>query len=251
MVKRFQDFVLRVEPGSLHFGEVVGVLGANGIGKTTFVRLLAGEIKPDEGTLPKSEIKVSCKPQYITAESGVTVSEALHAAGGASALTSVFKSDVLRPLSLTGLEDRPITELSGGELQRVAIATCLARKADLYLIDEPSAFLDVEQRLSAARVIRSLMHDRGKAAFVVEHDMVAISAFADTISVFSGRPGVEGICHPALDIRSGMNAFLRDMGVTFRRDVATGRPRVNKAGSRLDREQKQSDEYYYVGGDAV
>jgi ATP-binding cassette subfamily E protein 1 len=251
MVKRFKDFVLRVEPGLLHFGEVVGILGANGIGKTTFVRLLAGELKPDEGSLPKTEIKVSYKPQYITAESGVTVSQALHAAGGASALTSVFKSEVLRPLNLTELEDRPITELSGGELQRVAVATCLARKADLYLLDEPSAFLDVEQRLSAAKVIRSLMHDRGKAAFVVEHDMVAISAFADTISVFSGSPGVEGNCHPPLDIRSGMNAFLRDMGVTFRRDVATGRPRVNKDGSRLDREQKQSGEYYYVGGDAV
>jgi ATP-binding cassette subfamily E protein 1 len=251
MVKRFKDFTLRVEPGSLHFGEVVGILGANGIGKTTFVRLLAGEIKPDEGTLPKAEIKVSYKPQYITAESGVTVGQALHSAGGASALTSAFKSDVLRPLSLTELEDRLITELSGGELQRVAIATCLARKADLYLLDEPSAFLDVEQRLSAAKVIRSLMHDRGKAAFVVEHDMVAISAFADTISVFSGRPGIEGLCHPPLDIRSGMNAFLRAMGVTFRRDLATGRPRVNKEGSRLDREQKQSGEYYYVGGDAV
>ena len=250
MVKRFKDFTLRVEPGTLHFGEVVGILGANGIGKTTFVRLLAGEIKPDEGTLPKAEIKVSYKPQYIAAESGVTVGQALHAAGGASALASAFKSDVLRPLSLTELEDRVITELSGGELQRVAIATCLARKADLYLLDEPSAFLDVEQRLSAAKVIRSLMHDRGKAAFVVEHDMVAISAFADTISVFSGRPGVEGLCHPPLDIRSGMNTFLRNMGVTFRRDVATGRPRVNKENSRLDREQKQSGEYFYVGGDA-
>ncbi|MFX1563663.1 MAG: ribosome biogenesis/translation initiation ATPase RLI, partial [Promethearchaeota archaeon] len=246
MAKRFEDFSLQVLPGVVHQGEVIGILGANGIGKTTFVRLLAKDLDPDEGEVPETEINVSYKPQYITPESGVTVIEALQAAGSASVLTSVFKSEVLRPLSLTHLEERQLTELSGGELQRVAIATCLARKADLYLLDEPSAFLDIEQRLAAAKVIQSLVHDRGKAAFVVEHDMVSISAFADTISVFTGVPGVEGICQAPIDLRSGMNTFLKDMGVTFRRDHATGRPRVNKQDSRLDREQKQRGEYYYI-----
>jgi len=246
MTKRFEDFTLRVEPGQVHRGEVVGVLGANGIGKTTFVRLLAGDLEPDEGERPEAEIKVSYKPQYVKAESDVTVAQALEEAGGARVATSLFRAEVLRPLALTQLEDRQLTELSGGELQRVAIAVCLAREADLYLIDEPSAFLDIEQRLAAAQVIRSTVHDQGKAAFVVEHDMVAISAFADTISVFSGRPGVEGVGHAPADLRNGMNRFLCQMGVTFRRDHATGRPRVNKEGSRLDREQKRRGEYYYV-----
>ncbi len=246
MTKSFEDFKLIVEPGQIHRGEVIGILGANGIGKTTFVRLLAKEVEPDIGALPETEIKVSYKPQYIKAEEDITVIEGLQAAGGAVVLTSVFKSDVLRPLELTEMEDRLLTELSGGELQRVAIAACLARKADLYLIDEPSAFLDIEQRLATAKVIRHLVHEQGKAALVVEHDMVSISAFADTIAVFSGQPGVEGISHSPVDIRTGMNSFLKEMNVTFRRDHATGRPRVNKQDSRLDREQKQRGEYYYV-----
>ncbi len=246
MMKKFDDFTLQVMPGQIHQGEVIGVLGANGIGKTTFVRLLAQDLEPDEGAIPETDVKVSYKPQYLKAESDRTVIEALQEAGGASVLTSLFRSDVIRPLSLDKLEDRVVNELSGGELQRLAIAVCLARSADLYLFDEPSAFLDIEQRLAVAKVIRSAVHDKGKAAFVVEHDMVTISAFADTISVFTGTPGANGLCQAPVDLRLGMNTFLQDMGVTFRRDHATGRPRVNKEGSRLDREQKQRGEYYYI-----
>jgi len=246
MMKKFDGFTLQVMPGQVHQGEVIGVLGANGIGKTTFVRLLAQDLEPDEGAIPETDVKVSYKPQYLKAESDRTVIEALQEAGGASVLTSLFRSDVIRPLSLDKLEDRVVNELSGGELQRLAIAVCLARSADLYLFDEPSAFLDIEQRLAAAKVIRSAVHDKGKAAFVVEHDMVTISAFADTISVFTGAPGANGLCQAPVDLRLGMNTFLQDMGVTFRRDHATGRPRVNKEGSRLDREQKQRGEYYYI-----
>ena len=246
MEKRFEDFTLQVMPGQVHQGEVIGVLGPNGIGKTTFVRLLAQDLEPDEGAIPETDIKVSYKPQYLSAESDDTVIEVLQEAGGASVLTSIFKSEVIRPLSLDQLEERVVNELSGGELQRVAIAACLARPADLFLLDEPSAFLDIEQRLAAAKVIRSIVHDKGKAAFVVEHDMVTISAFADTISVFTGRPGETGLCQAPVDLRLGMNMFLKDMGVTFRRDHATGRPRVNKEDSRLDREQKQRGEFYYI-----
>jgi ATP-binding cassette subfamily E protein 1 len=246
MLKEFEDFMLQVLPGQVHQGEVVGILGPNGIGKTTFVRMLAQDLEPDEGSVPETDVKVSYKPQYLKAEGDSTVIEALQEAGGALVLTSIFRSEVIRPLSLDKLEDRIINELSGGELQRVAIAACLARPADLFLLDEPSAFLDIEQRLAAAKVIRSIVHDKGKAAFVVEHDMVTISAFADTISVFTGKSGEKGLCHPPVDLRLGMNTFLKDMGVTFRRDHATGRPRVNKEDSRLDREQKQRGEYYYI-----
>jgi ATP-binding cassette subfamily E protein 1 len=142
--------------------------------------------------------------------------------------------------------DREITELSGGELQKVAIAACLSRKAQLYLLDEPSAYLDVEERLSMARTIRRVVENRNVTAFVVEHDVVTQDFIADRLMIFTGEPGIYGIANPPTSLRRGMNTFLKEMGITFRRDPTTKRPRVNKEGSKLDRHQKKIGEYYYV-----
>jgi ATP-binding cassette subfamily E protein 1 len=143
------------------------------------------------------------------------------------------------------MDKRP-SELSGGELQRVAIAACLGRTADLYLLDEPSAYLDVEQRLSMARVIRRVIEAREAAALVVDHDVLVVDYISDRLLVFTGEPGKVGQTHGPLSMREGMNLFLRQVGVTFRRDPQTGRPRVNKPESRLDREQKERGEYFYL-----
>jgi len=159
----------------------------------------------------------------------------------------VFKSETLRPLQVDNIGERPISELSGGELQRVAIAGCLGRKADLYLLDEPSAFLDVEQRLAVAQTIKRAIQKAKKAAFVVEHDIIVQDFVADRLMIFDGKPGIEGKGHPITEMRDGMNAFLKQMDVTFRRDAETRRPRVNKGDSRLDRAQKAKGEYYYLG----
>ncbi|MEM1798290.1 MAG: hypothetical protein QXX87_03615, partial [Candidatus Jordarchaeales archaeon] len=132
------------------------------------------------------------------------------------------------------------------ELQRVAIAACLARDADVYLIDEPSAFLSVEQRLNMARVVRRVIEKSEATAFVVEHDVVLVDAISDSLMVFTGKPGVFGVAHKPVDLKTGMNSFLEQMGITFRRDPRTGRPRVNKEGSRLDKIQKARSMYYYI-----
>jgi ATP-binding cassette subfamily E protein 1 len=124
--------------------------------------------------------------------------------------------------------ENELATLSGGELQRVAIAACLGRKAGLYLLDEPSAYLDVEQRLGMAKVIRRTMEKREAAAFVVDHDVLAVDYISDRLLVFSGEPGKRGKTHGPLDMRDGMNLFLRDVSVTFRRDPHTGRARANK-----------------------
>ncbi len=252
MRKRFENFELLVHGGRVARGQIIGILGPNGIGKTTFVKMLAGIIEPDEGEVPTktvlgTDLKVSYKPQYIEQDFPGTVRMYLREAGGAVIDTADFRTAVLRRLGLENLLDHAVTDLSGGELQRTEIAACLARDADIYLFDEPSAFLDVEQRLAASRAIRRMIQGAGKTAFVVEHSILMADYLSDSLVVFNGTPGRYGEASPVMTLRRGMNMFLKDMGVTFRRDPQTGRPRVNKDGSQLDRQQKAMGEYYYIG----
>jgi len=156
-----------------------------------------------------------------------------------------YKTNVLDPLELEPLLDRNTDELSGGELQRVAIAECLSREADVYFLDEPSAHLDVEQRLITAKMIRRKMELEKKSAIVIDHDIGFVDYIADKIMVFSGEPGVNGDGHKPEELRAGMNVFLKGMDMTFRRDEETKRPRANKPGSQKDKEQRAKGEYYY------
>lgn len=244
--KGFDGFKLVTESSSIHSGEVIGILGANALGKSTFINLLANVEEPDEGEVPAEDLKVSHKPQYISPKFDGTVQELFHDEVGKVTSTEWFKSDVNRPLTIDPLLDCSVESLSGGELQRVAIALCLARQADIYLLDEPSAFLDVEQRLAAAKAIKKIVESRDVVAFIVEHDIVTIDYLSDRLMIFSGKPSIEGYAMAPVDLRKGMNRFLNLMGITFRRDPQTGRPRVNKEDSKLDRLQKESGEYYYI-----
>jgi ATP-binding cassette subfamily E protein 1 len=246
MTKRLGDFTLSIKGGEIRKGETVGILGPNGIGKTTFVKLLAGVIAPDEGMEPASKIKVSYKPQYLTADFDGTVMELLKNAAGKNFSAGAYDSEIIGPLELRPLLDRPIKELSGGELQKVAIGAALSREADLYLLDEPSAYIDAESRLAVARMIRKTVEKRGVAAFVVEHDIMIVDWISDRLMVFLGEPSKRGTASRPADLRTGMNAFLRELKITYRRDIHSGRPRVNKEDSRLDVEQKAKGEYYYV-----
>jgi ATP-binding cassette subfamily E protein 1 len=248
--KTYEGFKLVAHPGEIRKGEIVGILGPNGIGKTTFVKILAGLEKTDDGKEFK-ELAVSYKPQYISAEYEGTVQELLTSIAKDDFTSGWYKAEILQPLGITPLLERNIAELSGGELQKVAIAACLSRKAELYLLDEPSAYLDVEERLNMARTIRRVIEARNATAFVVEHDVVAQDFIADRLMVFTGEPGIRGIANPPTSLRDGMNAFLKEMNVTFRRDPVTKRPRVNKEGSKLDKYQKEIGEYYYVRHTAI
>jgi len=236
LAKKFKDFELKIDEGVIHEKELIGVLGPNATGKTTFMKILAGEMKPDAGEI-SSKLKISYKPQYIKPDEDVLTRIALK---GAS-------QKMISDLCLEKLLDRTLGELSGGELQRVAIVKCLAQDADLYLLDEPSAHLDVEQRVNAANVIRHSIEDREKSAIVIDHDIMLLDYLSDRLMVFGGEPGKTGTGKGPYQMSEGMNIFLKDLDITFRRETTTGRPRANKLDSVKDREQKEKGAYYYAG----
>jgi ATP-binding cassette subfamily E protein 1 len=242
-IVQYSAFRLQAEPGIIRKGEVVGILGPNGIGKSTYIRVLAGVEKPTAGSFD-SQLRVSYKPQYLKADSDVTVQGLLRSVTH-DFDSSFYQTEILRPMGLEMLMDQALTELSGGELQRVAITACLSRPADIYLLDEPSAHLDVEQRMMAAKVMRRFAESSEKTVLVVDHDIYLIDLMAERLMVFEGEPGALGIAHTPLEMREGMNSFLKAINITFRRDEETRRPRVNKPESRLDRNQKEQGEYYY------
>jgi len=238
--KKVGSFRLKVEAGSINAGEIIGIVGANGIGKTTFIK----ELVEYYTNTSKNQLDVSYKPQYISTKYDGTVDELISSI--ANDTSSLFAQEVLRNLTINKLKDRKVAALSGGELQRVAIAACLGKTAQVYLLDEPSAFLDIEERLTVAKALRHIIDSRQAFAFVVEHDIVAQDFLADRIMVFKGQPGREGSASEPQALRDAMNAFLADMEITFRRDPETKRPRINKQGSKLDKEQKEAGEFYYV-----
>ncbi len=240
--KKFKEFTFQGQAGEIHTGEVIGIIGPNAIGKSTFVKILAGVLEAEDEF--ETTLKISYKPQYIESEYEGTVQEVLFQVNK-GVLTSLQMTEIVKPLNLEQLMENIVSELSGGELQRLSIAVCLLRDADIYLLDEPSAYLDVEQRLAMAKVVRRYMEQKEKAAMVVEHDLVSVDYLSDRLIVFSGIPGVEGEAQPPMKLRDGMNTFLKSIDITFRREPETGRPRANKEDSLLDREQKSSGEYYY------
>jgi len=231
-------FIFSSDPGEIRKGEILGLVGKNALGKSLFVKMLAGVEKPDKGTAISR--KVSYKPQYISAEE-VQVQEMF---SSRKIDITVFE-EAKRKLNIGPLMEKKLTELSGGELQRVACTLALSQEADIYLFDEPSAFLDIEQRFEFAKLLRSVISASDKAAFVVDHDIVFIDAIANRLMVFDGQSSVKGHASKPMNKRDGMNGFLKVTGVTMRRDKDTNRPRINKPESQLDREQKESGEYFY------
>lgn len=257
-----QVFILHVEEGNFSDSEIVVMLGENGTGKTTFIRMMAGLLKSDESakaeadgdmelalSLGVPQLNVSFKPQKISPKFQGTVRELLHKKVRDMYVHPQFCSDVMKPMSMDAIIDNGVQDLSGGELQRVAIVLCLGTPADIYLIDEPSAYLDSEQRIAASKVIkRFIMHSK-KTAFVVEHDFIMATYLADRVIVYDGVPGRETCAHTPQALIPGMNTFLKQLNITFRRDPTNFRPRINKMDSIKDREQKTAGNYFFTEND--
>ncbi|KAK9806747.1 hypothetical protein WJX72_001148 [[Myrmecia] bisecta] len=247
MSKTQGSFKLDVEEGEFTDSEIIVMLGENGTGKTTFIRMLAGMLAPDDEERTEiPEFRVSYKPQKISPKFPGTVRELLHKKIRDSYLHPQFTTDVLKPLRIEELIDQQVRNLSGGELQRVAITLCLGQPADIYLVDEPSAYLDSEQRIIAAKVIKRFIMHAKKTAFIVEHDFIMATYLADRVIVYEGTPSKAATANAPQSLLTGMNMFLKNLDITFRRDPTNYRPRINKKDSLKDREQKEAGSFYYL-----
>lgn len=259
--KKETAFKLHVESGDFTNSEIICMLGENGTGKTTFIRMLAGLLKSDEQeeaektgdqdqidacALRYDSSTISYKPQKIAPKFQGTVRELLHRRIRDAIVHPQFATDVTKPLNIENIIDQAVPHLSGGELQRVAIVLCLGKPADIYLIDEPSAYLDSEQRILAAKVIKRFILHAKKTAFIVEHDFIMATYLADRVVVYDGKPGVECTAHTPESLLTGMNTFLKQLDITFRRDPTNYRPRINKLNSVKDVEQKSSGNYFFM-----
>lgn len=236
--KKLENFSLRADSGVIGRNKVIGVLGENGIGKTTFVKILAGVLEPDYGEV-NEKVRVSYKPQYLQSDSEEIVAVFLHDA------MQKYETLLIRPLELKHLLTKKLNELSGGELQRASIAKCLSEEADLYLLDEPSAYLDVEQRLAISKLMKDFTQQKSCSVMAVDHDLLFLDYVSDELIVFDGIPAKEGEAKGPFSMSDGMNMFLSKLNITMRRDQESNRPRINKPGSVMDREQKEEGKLYY------
>ncbi|MEM2386082.1 MAG: ribosome biogenesis/translation initiation ATPase RLI, partial [Candidatus Bathyarchaeia archaeon] len=227
-------------------GTVLGLLGKNGIGKTTTLKILSGEIRLNLGNyenlpswseiiryfrgstlqeyfqrMSEGKLKVVHKPQYVDKIPRVISGKVGEILERVNERGDVLNA-VAEQLDLKKIWSRPLDALSGGELQRVAIAAAICREADVYLFDEPSSYLDVKQRLEAARAIRTLKKE-GKIVIVAEHDLAIIDYLSDQICIFYGEAGVYGIVSHVHGVRTGINIYLQgyipDENVRFRKEA--------------------------------
>jgi len=242
--KKYSSFSVSIDPGEVRKGDLLGIMGANALGKTTMMKMIAGVEKPDSGSVDK-KIKISYKPQYLTNDVDMEVIAMLERANDGSIVDTTEEEQIIEPLRIKKLYNKSMKYLSGGELQKVAVATCLLQKADLYALDEPSAFLDVEDRIAVGKFLQKFCRSFGKSAIVIDHDLQLMDLVSDSMVIFEGTSSIEGHATSPLPKIDAMNRFLKSLDITFRRDEKSRRPRVNKDGSRLDKDQKGNQNYYY------
>lgn len=246
MVKTLGGFKISITEGVFNASEIVVMLGQNGTGKTTMIKILAGIHKPDDESLELPRLNISYKPQTIAPKFQGTVNDLFHLKLRDTWQSSLFRTEVIIPLDIDSLLDNEVQNLSGGELQRVALVIAMAKPCDLYLIDEPSAYLDSEQRILAAKVLKRWIMNAKRAAFVVEHDFIMATYLADKVIVFSGTPAIDAYASAPEGLTTGMNRFLQMMDITFRRDPYNFRPRINKQESQKDQVQKAAGNYFLM-----
>jgi len=186
-------------------------------------------------------MKATIKPQYVD-----HIPRAVRGMVGAILKTKDERSeiegwDVLNwattEAELKHVMNREVGVLSGGELQRFAIAAVAVQQADVYMFDEPSSYLDVKQRLTAASMIRQLLEGEfgyKRYVIVVEHDLAVLDYLSDYVSVLYGQAGGYGVVTMPFSVRVGINAFLAGYisteNLRFRDDALSFKVRYRYVG---------------------
>ena len=252
----YPNFKLIIPQGNINLnGSINVILGENGVGKTTFMNYISSN----------DDMGISYKRQHINPiifmnKDNIypTVKELFYNNIKNQYINPVFKTDVLETLDMKSLEDRTIDELSGGELQKVSICFTLGTPANIYLLDEPSSNLDIENRLKCIKAIKRFSRNSNKCVFIIEHDItmavalsqeenskiLLINSVNNTDNDINNEIKNCKISEP-LSFNEGINAFLKEMNITMRIS-GCGRPRINKSGSQMDTEQKNKGTYYGI-----
>jgi iron complex transport system ATP-binding protein len=194
-------------------GSLTGLLGPNGCGKTTLLRLMAGVLRPTRGTVALNGRRLDTIPRRELAQHVAVVPQETHPAFDYTAIEMALMGrhphlglfqlegpdDIAiahASLAATGtahLASRPYITLSGGEKQRVVIASALTQSAEVLLLDEPTASLDLAYQLEVAALLSRLNRDRGVTMVLATHDLNLAASLCDTlVLVRAGRVLAQG-----------------------------------------------------------
>lgn len=234
MSKTLGDFNLNIESAKYYDHGITILLGENGAGKTTFVNALAEELS--------KESIAAVKPQHPDEDLRKNKNSSVKDYLGDRIYVEPFR-DIVRKLGIDSIEENTVKTLSGGELQKVMILKCIMTNADIYLMDEPSAFLDTETRINISKIIKEYFFEKPASVFVIDHDMLMTTYLGDYAILFTGDVGQSMTAHSPVPMKEGMNSYLKNLGITMRIDQ-TKRRRLNKLNSAKDRDQKKAGEYY-------
>lgn len=235
-------------------GQMLGIIGPNGSGKSTFLKLLAGILRPQNGmihvdgrdarSLSPDTIgrMVAYVPQEFQAAFPFTVQDIVlmgrypHRRAGLWDLWGWERTDdyaaaerAMARLNVLHLADTSIGELSGGERQRALIARALAQEPDILLLDEPTAFLDLNYQLEISRILQSLVQERGLTIILVSHDLNLASQYCDRLLLFD-RGRLVALDDPGRVLRAEVLEPVYGCRVLIDCHPETGLPRVSLPG---------------------
>jgi ATP-binding cassette subfamily E protein 1 len=232
----YQNFSLSIDCGEIKMCEITLLIGENGTGKTSFIKYLS---------LNKNFISsIKAQDPYINYDG--TVLSYLESKINNSLSDPLFIMNVVKGLGIDNLYENNVNTLSGGQMQKLSICVCLGINATIYLLDEPSAFIDVEDRCKLSKILKQFVYNYKKNIFIVEHDFTLGVNIADKAIVFSGKPGIECFASKPMKLAIGINMFLKNMNVTMRKDIINGKHSINKLNSQKDMEQKNANMYFEI-----